>query len=154
MIIRLLSIGTRPSTWLKQGFDEYARRLTRGLTLELNEIPLAKGKLSSAESLSREGAKILAAIPPGALVVALDRHGSGWDTQQLAEKLNRWQQNAATVCLLIGGPEGLSEKCKQRADECWSLSPLTFPHMLVRVMVAEQIYRARSYNVGHPYHRQ
>ena len=151
MIVRLLSIGARPPIWLREGFDEYARRLQQGVKLELREVTLPKG---SGDSSGRGSDKLLGEIPAGARVVALDRGGDAWDTIELAAKLEDWQLESRVVCLLIGGPDGLTRDAVDRADECWSLSRLTFPHMLVRVMVAEQIYRAWSYNTGHPYHRQ
>ena len=152
MIVRVLSPGTRPPQWLRSGFEEYAGRLTRDLVLELHELPLSKGR-SPRDNVAREGERLLEAVPAKARIVALDRTGQAWDTRQLASRLESWQQGTSLVCLLIGGPDGLAEECLLRADEVWSLSLLTFPHLLVRVLVAEQIYRAWSFNHGHPYHR-
>ena len=92
-------------------------------------------------------------IPPSAHVVALDQGGKLWSTPQLAEALVRWQDLGREVALLIGGPEGLADECRARADEAWSLSRLTFPHPLVRVIAAEQLYRAWTILSHHPYHR-
>ncbi|HEY5719007.1 MAG TPA: 23S rRNA (pseudouridine(1915)-N(3))-methyltransferase RlmH, partial [Gammaproteobacteria bacterium] len=98
--------------------------------------------------------RMLAALPTGARVVALDVAGSAWDTPTLARQLERWRAGGSDVALLVGGADGLAPACLERAEQRWSLSPLTFPHMLVRVLVAEQLYRAWSLLSGHPYHRE
>ena len=97
---------------------------------------------------------MLAAIPEKSHVVALEVTGQAWSTVKLAEQMEKWQENHADVCLLIGGPDGLSEACLARANQKWSLSSMTFPHMLVRILVAEQLYRGWSFSKGHPYHRE
>jgi|TARA_Y100000310_G_scaffold279714_1_gene299007 23S rRNA (pseudouridine1915-N3)-methyltransferase len=155
MIIRLLAAGTKSPGWINAGFGEYAKRLPRECRLELVEIPLVKrSKASSIGQIrQREGEKILSRIPNTSHVVALDIGGSNWSTEDLASKMNGWLQSAMPVDLLIGGPDGLSAECKRRAEQKWSLSQLTLPHLLVRVIVAEQIYRAWSIVSGHPYHR-
>lgn len=142
-------------SWVQQGFTEYAKRLPHECRLELVEIPVAKrSKTSSPEQLSQsEGERLLAAVPNGAQVLTLDEQGLLWTTQQLSERLATWLQTGRDVALLVGGPDGLSDACQQRADTSWSLSRLTLPHAMVRVIVAEQIYRAWSILVNHPYHR-
>ena len=113
-----------------------------------------RGKGASAEVARREeGLRLLAALPKGAQLVALDERGTAWSTAQLARELAGWLGEGRDLALLIGGPEGLDEACRARADRLWSLSPLTFPHPLVRVILAEQLYRAWSLLGGHPYHR-
>jgi 23S rRNA (pseudouridine1915-N3)-methyltransferase len=155
MHIRLLAAGTKVPDWIATGFSEYAKRLPREFRLELVEVPLLKRSKSSTVSQIRkkEGEKILSLVPAKSHVVALDIEGNSWSTEELASKMNQWIHNAADVSLIIGGPDGLSADCKRRADQSWSLSELTLPHLLVRVIVAEQIYRAWSLMRGHPYHR-
>ncbi len=155
MNIHLLAVGTRMSGWIEQGFTEYARRLPPECRLQLVEI--SAGRRGKGADLSRlmkqEGERMCAAIPRGALVVALELRGQAWDTLQLANKLKGWLQGGRDVALLVGGPEGLSPECLARADSAWSLSPLTLPHPLVRIVVAEQLYRSWSILQHHPYHR-
>jgi 23S rRNA (pseudouridine1915-N3)-methyltransferase len=156
MRIRLLAAGTKPPTWVSDGYQEYARRMKGETTLDLLEIPILKRSHSSnlAQVRKKEGERMRAAIPAQAHVVALEVTGQHWSTPELANQIERWQMTASTVCLLIGGPDGLSMENLELADQKWSLSAMTFPHMLVRIMVAEQIYRAWSYTKGHPYHRE
>jgi 23S rRNA (pseudouridine1915-N3)-methyltransferase len=141
--------------WVRQGYEEYAKRLPRDCELLLKEI--APGKRSkncdSAKIVKEEGACMAAAIPPGARVVALDIAGKPWTTVELAAALQRWLDGGRPAALLIGGPEGLADEVRKTAQESWSLSPLTFPHPLVRIIVAEQLYRAWSILHNHPYHR-
>ncbi len=120
-----------------------------------HERSVAIQKLSSAtlQTIEKEGQKILAAIPPQHLVIALDERGQAWNTLQLAKQLKNWREEQSKICLIIGGPDGLSDAVRQRANYIWSLSPLTLPHPLVRVIIAEQIYRAWSIMTNHPYHR-
>jgi 23S rRNA (pseudouridine1915-N3)-methyltransferase len=156
MIIRIVAAGTRPPAWISDGYNEYARRMRGGCRLELIEIPIEKRSKSSntASVLAKEGARMLAAIPQGAYVVALELTGQAWSTSTLAAQIEKWQANHPQVCLIVGGPDGISEACLDRANQKWSLSNLTFPHMLVRILLAEQLYRAWSYSKGHPYHRE
>lgn len=142
-------------SWVKQGYEDYVKRLPKECELLLKEIPLRnRGKnCDLARIIKEEGERMGAAIPPGAHPVALDLAGKSWSTPELAQNLRRWQENGKPVALLVGGPEGLAEAVKVQAKESWSLSALTFPHPLVRVMVAEQLYRAWSLLHNHPYHR-
>lgn len=155
MRIVLLSVSGRQPRWVEEGYAEYARRLRGPLTLELKEVPLAKRTRSASPSkaVEQEGERLLAALPRDARVIALDERGALWRTVDLAERLRQWSASGRPVCVLIGGPEGLAAACRERADETWSLSPLTLPHGLVRVVVAEALYRAASLLEGHPYHR-
>lgn len=141
--------------WVKSGYDEYAKRLPRECRLQLVEIPAGqRGKGANlARAIQEEGERMLAALPKEAHVIALDMRGKQWDTPQLAQQLKEWLQGGRDVALLIGGPEGLAESCLKRADHSWSLAKLTLPHPLVRIVAAEQIYRAWSLITGHPYHR-
>ncbi|MEO6697647.1 MAG: 23S rRNA (pseudouridine(1915)-N(3))-methyltransferase RlmH [Gammaproteobacteria bacterium] len=155
MHIHLIAIGERMPDWVKSGYDQYAKRLPRECRLQLVEIPAGKrGKGADiARAILSEGERMLAAIPKDARVIALDMRGKQWDTAQLAQQLKDWLQGGRDVALLTGGPEGLAESCLKRADHLWSLSNLTLPHPLVRIVVAEQLYRAWSLLTGHPYHR-
>lgn len=141
--------------WVEAGYADYAQRLPRDCALKLTEIPAIKRTKHSvtAQVLRQEGERLLAAIPAGAYRVVLDERGAAWDTRQLATQLANWRQAGRSVALVIGGPEGLDSAVKTQADTLWSLSPLTLPHPLVRIMVAEQLYRAWSILHNHPYHR-
>ena len=155
MRIYLICVGRRMPVWVEAGYLEYARRLPPECTLSLVEIePMRRGK-TGGPSLAREDEadRILKAIPKGAGVVALDGRGQGWSTEDLALQLRGWLGGGRDQALLVGGPDGLAETCRKRADQCWSLSRLTFPHPLVRVILAEQLYRAWTVLKGHPYHR-
>jgi len=155
MRIYLIAVGSRLHDWVYQGYEEFAKRLTHDCTLQLVEIPaLKRGKNADIDRVTRdEGQKVLAAIPKGAKVIALHVQGRHHNTEELAGKLADWLQSGQDIALLVGGPEGLSADCLARADEKWSLSKLTLPHPLVRIVVAEQIYRAWSILNHHPYHR-
>ena len=141
--------------WIAAGFDEYARRMPREAQLQLIEIrPEPRGETSTTERLlALEGKRIATAVPQGALRIALDERGRTWSTRELAERFAAWQMEGRDVAFLIGGADGLSGALKREADVVWSLSPLTLPHGLVRVVVAEQLYRAHSILKNHPYHR-
>lgn len=155
MRLHLIAVGNRMPGWVEQGYAEYAKRLPADCALQLHEI--APGKRTKGADLERarreEGDKMLAALPKGAYVVALEVGGKDWSTEDLAQRLAEWRQLGRDVALLVGGPEGLADSCRARADVQWSLSRLTLPHPLVRIVLAEQIYRAWSITQGHPYHR-
>ncbi|WP_207063863.1 23S rRNA (pseudouridine(1915)-N(3))-methyltransferase RlmH [Motiliproteus sp. SC1-56] len=155
MRIKLITLGTRMPSWVTEGYQEYAKRFGSGVTLELQELALGhRGKGSDpARAIQREGDQMLAAIPKGDLVVVLDVKGRPWSTEQLADKLAGWQMDGSDLSLLVGGPDGLDPRCLARADQRWSLSALTLPHPLVRVLLAEQLYRAWTLLQGHPYHK-
>jgi len=155
MKARLISVGERMPGWVADGFAEYARRLSRELPLELVELPLGnRGRnRDPARAIAEEGSAVLAALPRDAHVVALDGRGKPWSSEQLAEQLARWRMLGRDLAILIGGPDGHAPEVLARADQCWSLGPLTLPHMLVRLIVAEQLYRATTILAGHPYHR-
>jgi 23S rRNA (pseudouridine1915-N3)-methyltransferase len=155
MDINLIAVGTRMPSWVNEGYREYARRLPRECRLTLTEIPLGQRARSTPveRAVSEEGKRMLAAITPRQRVIAMDVEGRGWSTEQLAEALASWLQDGRDVSLLIGGPDGLSNTCLERAEQRWSLSALTLPHPLVRVLMAEQLYRAWTVINNHPYHR-
>lgn len=141
--------------WVVEGYTEYARRMPGECALKLVEIsPGHRGKGADIQrTLRDEGDRMLKALPKGCRVLALDVKGSAWSTEQLAQKLAGWMTDGLDLALLVGGPEGLAPACLEQAEMRWSLSPLTMPHPLVRVVVAEQIYRAWSLMRNHPYHR-
>jgi 23S rRNA (pseudouridine1915-N3)-methyltransferase len=141
--------------WVVDAYREYAKRLPRECTLQLVEIPLGKRRKSPGSSLAaeEEGQQLLASLPKDCTVIALDVRGQSWSTEELAVRLQDWLGSGRDVALLVGGPDGLSAACLKRADLKWSLSALTYPHSLVRVVLAEQLYRAWTINTGHPYHR-
>ena len=133
----------------------YRRRLPHECTLELLE-PVPVKRLKSVDPVrarEREGEHLLNAVPKGNRIIALDERGQGWSSRELSRRLDAWMREGRDVALLVGGADGLSDACRERAEQVWSLSPLTFPHALVRVLVAEQIYRAWSLLRGMPYHR-
>ncbi len=142
--------------WVSQGVEEYSKRMPRELGIEWKELPLApRGKGSNSRQLKeKEGELILRAIPASDRVIALDVRGKSLSTENLAKQLSSWQMSGENYSLLIGGPDGLSGACLERAERRWSLSELTLPHPLVRVVLAEQLYRAWTITVNHPYHRQ
>lgn len=145
MKCRLIAAGTRLPGWINAGFQDYQKRLRKPLTLELHEIPVG--------TVEREGAAMLAALGGDDYVVALEVSAANMSTLQLSAWLERRLRAGRPLAMLIGGPDGLAHNCLERADQQWSLSPLTLPHALVRVIVAEQLYRAISLRAGHPYHR-
>jgi 23S rRNA (pseudouridine1915-N3)-methyltransferase len=153
--VRLIAVGTRMPKWVEAGVAEYQPRLPREWRFELVEIPVARrGDNPDIDRLKRaEGEKMLRAIPQGADVVALDERGESLPTTDWARAVQGWQRDGRDVALLIGGPDGLAPECLARAQRRWSLSKLTLPHGLVRVLVLEQLYRAWSVTQGHPYHR-
>ena len=155
MQIHLLAVGERMPAWVVQAFDDYAGRMPRECKLVLREIPAGKrGKGADLGRIVREeGEKLLAAVPKGAHLVALDRMGRELATEQLAAELKTQLARGGDLALLVGGPEGLSEQCLAQAHARWSLSRLTLAHPLVRVVVAEQLYRAWSILNNLPYHR-
>ncbi len=155
MQIRLLAVGSRVEDWVASGFESYRQRLPAQLRLELTEIPLGNrsGGGDSRAAVEQEGRRIQQKLRPADYVIALDERGRQWTSAELAQQLARWLAEERSIALLIGGPDGLSAACRASARCEWSLSPLTFPHGLVRVLVAEQLYRAWSILQGHPYHR-
>jgi 23S rRNA (pseudouridine1915-N3)-methyltransferase len=155
MKCRLIAACTRLPDWVNSGFREYQKRLRSPLTLELHEIPVATRRAGEnpQRAIQREGNDMLAALGKDDYVVALAITAKTMSTEQLSAWLAERMRDGRALALLIGGPDGLSPPCLERADQSWSLSPLTLPHALVRVVVAEQLYRAASLLAGHPYHR-
>jgi len=156
MKIRLIAVGTKMPGWVEKAFTNYAQRLPKDCSLELIEIPAAKRSKNqlATQWMEKEGQQIMKTIDSADWVVALDVKGKSWSTQQLAQQITQWQHQGNNVALLVGGPDGLSPECLNRANVRWSLSALTMPHPLVRVVLSEAIYRAWSVTVNHPYHRE
>ena len=155
MRIHLLAVGTRLPAWVNTAYQEYANRMPHECRLQLTEIAAAKRTKNSVVErlLADECERILAAIPNNIICIALAINGRSWSTEQLSQRLSNWLSDGRDLVFIIGGPDGLAEPVLKKADLHWSLSALTFPHPLVRVMVAEQLYRAWSLLKNHPYHR-
>ena len=155
MRIKIIAVGTKMPNWVQVGCNEYLKRMPPELNLNFVELPMGKrGKSADIKRvIAREGEAMLKSIGENDQVVALDVNGQPWETPQLAENLEQWQHSGDNFSILIGGPDGISQNCMKRANVRWSLSPLTLPHPLVRIILVEQIYRAVTINAGHPYHR-
>jgi 23S rRNA (pseudouridine1915-N3)-methyltransferase len=156
MQINLISVGNRMPIWVQQGYDEYAKRMPKECALVLKEItPGKRGKKSDVVKIVKdEGERMIKAVSARTSVVTLDISGKSWSTQDLSVAIKRWLESGQNIALMVGGPEGLADSVRDLATESWSLSRLTFPHPLVRVLVAEQLYRAWSLLNNHPYHRE
>ncbi|NGX15915.1 23S rRNA (pseudouridine(1915)-N(3))-methyltransferase RlmH [Wenzhouxiangella sp. XN24] len=155
MRLRILAVGSRMPGWVDEGCRDYAARMPRECRLEIQSLPLGRRSRGSdtSKAVADEGRRLLAASE-GCLRVCLDVPGVQVDTPGLARKLADWRQDGRDVALLVGGPDGLAASCLDQAQWRWSLSHLTLPHGLVRVLLAEQLYRAWTILSGHPYHRQ
>jgi len=156
MEIDLIAVGKRMPTWIESGFKEYAKRLPKNINFKLIEInPAIRGKSNSAENYKqKEEENINAALAKDSIMIIFDEHGKPISSTSLAKKLESWNEEQQHISLIIGGPDGLSDAIKKKATQTWSLSEMTLPHGLVRVMVVEQLYRAWSIMQNHPYHRE
>lgn len=158
MKLRVLSVGHRPPAWAAAAFEDYARRMPRELAIEPIALKPARrdgdAVALAARARAEEGQRIVAAIPTGSVKVALDERGFAWTTQQFARALEAWMGAGRDVCFIIGGADGLDDEVRRGADVLLSLSAMTMPHALARVVLAEQLYRAVSLIRNHPYHRQ
>jgi len=155
MKITLIAVGAKMPRWITEAYTEYVKRLPPEFSMRLVEIPAYKRTIKAdiKRLILKEGEQVCAAIPRDDYIIALTERGRLWNTQELAVQLSMWRQMRQNLSLLIGGPEGLAQECLDKAHFQWSLSPLTWPHPLVRVMIAEQIYRAWTVIANHPYHR-
>ncbi len=155
MRVKIIAIGGKMPAWVEAGYSDYARRLSRGVSVEMVALPLGPRSKNACvqRAIAREGEAMLAAIPDSDRVIALDMKGKSWSTEQLAQNLSRWRMDGDNYSLLIGGPDGLASDCLTRCDAKWSLSALTLPHPLVRIVVIEQLYRAWTILQHHPYHK-
>lgn len=156
MKMTLLAVGSKMPRWVDDAFNEYARRLPREAALHLQEIKPEKrgGGVTAEKGMAAECARIEAAIPPRSRLIVLDERGQDWTSVRLASEMKTWLESGDDICLVIGGADGLSPAIKQRADVLLRLSALTLPHGMVRVLLAEQLYRAVSILNNHPYHRE
>lgn len=155
MRIRIIAVGQKMPVWVDQGYNEYAKRINGDCRLELLELPMQKRAKNSniLQLKEKEGKSIIEVLKASERLVVLDVIGKAMSTEQLAEEIRNWQMDGRDVTLIIGGPDGLSDQVLNKANNKISLSKLTLPHPLVRVIIAEQLYRAWSLNQGHPYHR-
>jgi 23S rRNA (pseudouridine1915-N3)-methyltransferase len=155
MRVRIIAVGTKMPSWVLEATQDYLKRFPREWAVEFVEIALGhRGKgQDTAKAIAKEGESMLAAIDDRERVVALDVQGKSWSTEQLSQQMQNWQMDARNVALLVGGPDGLAPACLARAEQRWSLSALTLPHPLVRVLLAEQLYRGWSILKNHPYHK-
>jgi 23S rRNA (pseudouridine1915-N3)-methyltransferase len=156
MQIKIIAVGKKMPAWVTDAYQEYAKRFPNNFNVILQEINTEKRhKNSVIESLiNKEGGEILAHIAADDIVIALDEHGKEWTSVALSEKLQSWHDLNQSAVFLIGGPDGLADACKKRANFIWSLSQLTLPHPIVRIVLIEQLYRAVTILQGHPYHRE
>jgi len=152
MQISVFAIGRKMPAWVQQASADYTKRMPRRWQFEWREFAQAQGD-SREVIMAKEADLVLAAIPDRAHVIALDNLGHCWTTEQVSTQLARWKGLGKSLVFLIGGADGLHNRCRERADQQWSLSPLVFPHPLVRVILVEQLYRAQSLLDNHPYHR-
>ncbi len=156
MRINVYAIGTKMPAWVDDGVETYCKRLPRHVDLRFEGVPAAQRSagITTDKIKAKEGDALLRRVRDADFVVALDEHGKGWTSARLAGQFEDWLNHYPTVALMIGGADGLDARCIERADRVWSLSPLTLPHALVRVVLAEQLYRAWTLTQGHPYHRE
>lgn len=155
MKVKVIAVGTKMPKWVDEGVKEYTKRLPRDFVVEFYEIALGNRSKGAdlKKAIQSESKAILEVLSERDWVIALEVKGKIWSTETLAEQVKEWQMCGDNVALLVGGPDGLSEMCRKRANQQWSLSALTLPHPLVRILLAEQLYRAYSINQNHPYHR-
>ena len=152
----MIAVGDRQPSWVDEAFDTYSRRFPRQWGFRLDRIATVRRTKNdrSKSAMEAEGEQILAKTNADEQVVLLDERGKQLTSQALANRLSDWQSDGRNLCFVIGGPDGVSPACRDRADFIWSLSDLTLPHGLARVLFAEQMYRAWSLQTGHPYHRE
>ena len=155
MHIRLLAVGDRQPSWVDEAFGIYTERFPREWKFRLDVIPTVRRNKNdkSRQAMEAEGELILARLNAAEQVTLLDERGKQLTSKGLAGRLSDWQSDGRDLCFVIGGPDGVSDNVRQRADTTWSLSQLTLPHGMARVLFSEQLYRAHSLQTGHPYHR-
>lgn len=155
MRMQMIAVGEKMPSWVARGFETYIKRMPREYNMELLEIrPGKRGKGQRAEQAMQTEAKaIMHALEPATHVVLLDEHGQQWSSLELSRQLGQWRMQGQDLAFVIGGAEGHATSMHERADQCWSLGRLTLPHMLVRLVLMEQLYRAATILMGHPYHR-
>ncbi len=156
MQITVAAVGTRLEPWTVEAIESYQNRLPRHFRFAIAEVPVVRraAGVAANDAMAEEGERLLRQVRPDALTLALDERGEQWSSTELATQLKGWLDHRPHVAILIGGPDGLAPACRQRADRLWSLSRLTLPHAMVRVLLVEQLYRAWTILQGHPYHRE
>ena len=156
MRIHLIAVGKKMPEWVNSGFSEFSKRMPPELQINLVEItPSVRNKTTPIEkNIKEEGKRIQSAIPSNSRLIVLDEKGKKFSSIELSKKMEEWFPQGQDIAIVIGGADGIDDRIKQQADETWSLSSFTLPHALVRVIVAEQLYRAWSILKGHPYHRE
>ncbi|MDH3352406.1 MAG: 23S rRNA (pseudouridine(1915)-N(3))-methyltransferase RlmH [Gammaproteobacteria bacterium] len=156
MHIRLIAVGDRQPSWVDEAFNNYSARFPREWKFRLDQIASARRtkKDKSGHAMQTEGEQVLARIGANEQVVLLDERGKQMTSPGLAARLADWQADGRDLCFIIGGADGVSDACRERASFTWSMSSLTLPHGLARVLFAEQMYRAWTLQAGHPYHRE
>ena len=156
MHIRLIAVGDRQPSWVDEAFGVYSGRFPREWGFRLDRVATVRRSKSdkSGSAMEAEGEQIRARIDPAEQVILLDERGQQFSSAELSRRLAGWQADGRDLTFIIGGPDGVSASCRELANATWSLSSLTLPHGLARVMFAEQMYRAWSLQVGHPYHRE
>lgn len=155
MRVQIVAMGDRMPAWVQEGYKEYTKRIGAGLDIQLIEIsPEKRGKSADLQRImQKEAERMRQSIPRNNYVIALDKEGRSWSTETLAQNIADWQQDGTNISFLIGGPEGMSRELLQEADTRISFSAMTFPHPVVRIILAEQLYRAYSILNHHPYHK-
>lgn len=155
MGITLINVGSKMPKWVEEGFQEYAKRLPPELSITELTLPLAVRSKTSTVAVwkTKEAQAILKAIPAQSQIIVLDERGKEFTTEQLAHNIVQWQQRSSALCFIIGGPDGLDSSVLTKAQTLWSLSSLTLPHPLVKIILVEQLYRAWTLLQDHPYHR-
>lgn len=158
MRFHIIAVGKKMPAWVEDAFHEYAKRFTKPFSLALTEISPETNLSNVLTGIEREGEKILTLMNAkpyhlNSLTLSLDAAGSSWTNQVFTDKVRKWQVPYSSLNLIIGGANGLSKAVKEASHECWSLSPLIFPHALVRIMLIEQLYRTMTMLTHHPYHR-
>jgi len=154
MKISLIVIGNKMPGWIQSGINHYQKQLPSSMNFRLVEIEAERRKHNNTEKIKKiEGSLLIGACKDSNIIIAFDENGSQHTTKKVANYINNWQQNGDNVSFLIGGADGLSNECKSSADQVWGLSKLTLPHSIARLLVIEQLYRANSLLINHPYHR-
>ncbi|NKC00076.1 MAG: 23S rRNA (pseudouridine(1915)-N(3))-methyltransferase RlmH [Pseudomonadales bacterium] len=153
MKLKILAVGAKAPKWVQAGFDAFTKRMPTSLKIELIEISPSKHARDPQRFISEEGGRILAKVKDQDWVIALDERGKAYTSNELAQRIEAWQMQGRDVIFTIGGSDGLADEVKTRANETMALSALTLPHHLVKVVLAEALYRAWSISTGHPYHR-
>lgn len=154
MLFHIVNIAHKTPDWIQAGILEYQKRFVRPFKLNYIDLPILKNTSSNPEIIKdREGKQLLSAVDEKEHLIALDLKGKPWTSEKLSEKIQAWQHHSSACFFMIGGAHGLSQTCLSQAKETWCLSPLTFPHQLVKLILAEQLYRATTIIQSHPYHK-